>query len=318
MKLKPQLHTLFLLITAGAAGSVVFTTLGIGVWPLEILTAFCVQSTALLLVIAVAAAVKQQWVWTGASAVLSIVGLTTLWPYAMNETIPLTPASGYQYVKIGHVNLLSHSGGIDAVNHWAAMNHIAILEVTELPSSEGFDIDKAFASFPYKLVGTQPGRRKVAILSKFPLMQMQTTNNLTLSARVTLEDETTLNIVSTHPSVAILPRRQSQRDQSIRTAFAEAAKYEFSIVIGDFNATPWSPVLRQEAEAHGFARTHGGLFSSTWITPLPLFGLTIDHIYTSNLIKAWNTGGGPFIYSDHWPIFATVAVPKPGGGKTID
>jgi endonuclease/exonuclease/phosphatase (EEP) superfamily protein YafD len=296
-------------LIAASVFSVAFSILRIGWWPFEPLTAFLIQATLFLAVAAVSTLRARRYLAGALLAASAIAGFAHLLPFARNETIPVTKSACCLYVKIGHANLFSHGRGVPRVRKWAAANDIEILELTELPGAETFDVKEAFPEFPYILVGDQRGLRKVAILSKLPLRPAGDVSPATLSGTAKLDGHTTLTVVSTHPTIAMTPHHMNERDKAIRDVFAAAAQHSNAVVIGDFNATPWSPVLANVSAHHGFTRHSGGVFQSTWVTPFPALGIPIDHIYLSSGLGVYETGGGPFILSDHWPIYAEISVP---------
>jgi endonuclease/exonuclease/phosphatase (EEP) superfamily protein YafD len=76
------------------------------------------------------------------------------------------------------------------------------------------------------------------------------------------------------------------------------------ILIGDFNAAPWSWQMMRLAAASGLRRH--GTFAASWPSLLPL--VLIDNLLTTPDIKGVSFRTGPFLGSDHLPIVATVAL----------
>jgi endonuclease/exonuclease/phosphatase (EEP) superfamily protein YafD len=95
-------------------------------------------------------------------------------------------------------------------------------------------------------------------------------------------------------------------------AMVAARPRDRTIVVGDFNSTPWSFARRREDKALGLIRRTRGLF--TWPAQrvshnrLPaLFPvLPIDHVYAG---AGWRTVAvkrGPKLGSDHYPVLVTL------------
>lgn len=76
------------------------------------------------------------------------------------------------------------------------------------------------------------------------------------------------------------------------------------ILVGDFNAAPWSWQMTRLATAAGLRRH--GTFAASWPSLLPV--LLIDNVLTTPDIKGVSFRTGPFLGSDHLPVVATVAL----------
>ena len=53
-----------------------------------------------------------------------------------------------------------------------------------------------------------------------------------------------LRIVGIHPDVPFTPSMQRRRDGTVRSALVLAGRKPPAVLVGDFNTTTWSPVLR--------------------------------------------------------------------------
>jgi endonuclease/exonuclease/phosphatase (EEP) superfamily protein YafD len=76
------------------------------------------------------------------------------------------------------------------------------------------------------------------------------------------------------------------------------------ILVGDFNAAPWSWQLMRFAAASGLRRH--GTYAASWPSLLPV--VLIDNLLTTPDIKSVSFGMGPSLGSDHLPVIATVAL----------
>jgi endonuclease/exonuclease/phosphatase (EEP) superfamily protein YafD len=82
------------------------------------------------------------------------------------------------------------------------------------------------------------------------------------------------------------------------------------LVIGDFNAAPWSPVVKTILQ-----HSHLGLLTGsggTWPSVLPKqMRIPIDHIMAGRGLSFVSRELPGFVGSDHAPVFARVAVTDP-------
>jgi endonuclease/exonuclease/phosphatase (EEP) superfamily protein YafD len=87
-----------------------------------------------------------------------------------------------------------------------------------------------------------------------------------------------------------------------------------TVVLGDFNAAPWSYALGREEARLGLVRRDHALFSwparLPWLSgvdvPLPL--LPLDHAYAGLDWKTVSVSRGPRLGSDHYPLLVTLAL----------
>ncbi|HEX8310159.1 MAG TPA: endonuclease/exonuclease/phosphatase family protein, partial [Chthoniobacteraceae bacterium] len=80
------------------------------------------------------------------------------------------------------------------------------------------------------------------------------------------------------------------------------------IVIGDFNATPWSSSMRAfSREAKLRNTSHGTIFSATWNVWQP-HRLLIDHAFLSTHWTLLDRKVGPAVGSDHRPLLIRAAL----------
>lgn len=92
-------------------------------------------------------------------------------------------------------------------------------------------------------------------------------------------------------------------------AWFQRASAAQSLAIGDFNATPWSQMVRHLLTRGNLPDLQTGFsFAPTWPAgPIGRFGVPIDFAVHSAGLHV-ETHVGPHINSDHYPIYSRVAV----------
>jgi endonuclease/exonuclease/phosphatase (EEP) superfamily protein YafD len=90
------------------------------------------------------------------------------------------------------------------------------------------------------------------------------------------------------------------------------------VLVGDFNATPWSAPIVRLITATGLSYGPGarlGSFPAAWVgVKVPAwFGLPIDHVLAGHGASVIERRHGPRIGSDHWPVIAEIAYEACGG-----
>jgi len=116
-------------------------------------------------------------------------------------------------------------------------------------------------------------------------------------------------ILSTHPLAPTTRERAKLRDAQLGFA-ADWAKEQTGafMVVGDFNATPWSwPFRRLESEAPLRNSQIGfGLQASFSVSSNVLFRVPIDHLLQSEALVVADRRLGPAMGSDHFPLLVTL------------
>ena len=109
------------------------------------------------------------------------------------------------------------------------------------------------------------------------------------------------------------PQRLAWRNEQLAIAGDVLAEVDGpKIVVGDFNATPWSAGLRafrSENELSGFNTR------ATWPIWLGFAGIPIDHAFVSRDLGILEIETGPDIGSDHRPILIDVAPGRSPGRR---
>lgn len=120
-----------------------------------------------------------------------------------------------------------------------------------------------------------------------------------------------LHVVGMHPDPPIAPNLARSRDGH----FTEVGEYlrgvpeKRRLVIGDMNATPWSPVLRHFLEQNGLRDSALGFgLHPTWLSRWLPLGIPIDQILHSDAIAVLDRRVGPDVGSDHFPVTADIAL----------
>lgn len=112
-------------------------------------------------------------------------------------------------------------------------------------------------------------------------------------------------IIGMHPLAPIRRSTSRRRDQQCLAlaAFVRAQTLPV-IVIGDFNATSWSPIFSRMLCAAGLRDSRQGFgLQPTWPAAWPWLRIPIDHCFLSARWRVQRRWVGPRIGSDHLPVF---------------
>ena len=140
-------------------------------------------------------------------------------------------------------------------------------------------------------------------------LRLGTTRDPVMRVEATVGGEL-VAIYAVHPRPPDSPAKTAARD----ALFDELATLVSGetlpvIVIGDFNATPWSYAFRDFSSATGLVNSQNGFgLSPTWPTSFPVSLVPLDHMLHSDTLTTIERNVGPDLGSDHLPLSVEVAV----------
>ena len=117
--------------------------------------------------------------------------------------------------------------------------------------------------------------------------------------------ETLVAVLGTHPLAPTDRERAGLRDSQLRFARDWAMGQEGAfIIVGDFNATPWSSPFRELMGAGGMLNSQigFGLQPSFPVESNLLLRVPIDHLVHSGSLEVTDRRLGPALGSDHFPL----------------
>ncbi len=175
------------------------------------------------------------------------------------------------------------------------------------PSADGYGSDRA-------LIGILPD-----LVQHFSVTILAAVDGPMLVTRVTVGDQK-IRLVGVHLlSPTSVTRLEFRNEQMKEAAEYLKASDEPTIVMGDFNCTPWSPFLSDFLEATGYRDSRQGFgFQATWHKDLGLFKIPIDHALVSDQVHVHDRFVGQPGGSDHLPIVFTVSVGQRRSEKVAD
>jgi endonuclease/exonuclease/phosphatase (EEP) superfamily protein YafD len=235
------------------------------------------------------------------------------------ELAPLLPAKtpavpAGPKLRILQANVLKSNGRPELLRQLIMDEYPDVITCAEVNPGFAAMLHGLKNEYPHQLITTGTDSYRVALLSKLPLLKVEQTafgsaRTEAIVFRVELDGEA-IDAVSLHTYTpnANIKSRDSEFDAIAARLAAE--KPERLILMGDFNATPWCPAMKQLAKVLKLrnARERRGV-NTTWPAFLPfLFRIPIDHVLVSaNLgVAAFTTARS--IGSDHFPTLTTLYI----------
>lgn len=130
-----------------------------------------------------------------------------------------------------------------------------------------------------------------------------------IEARVTL-DGRPVRVLVMHPVSPITSRRaERQANQLSALAVWVRAQTDPVVVVGDLNATPWSPGFRTLLRDAGLVNSQEGFgIQASWPRVLGPLGIPIDHALHSKDLTTVDRALGPGYGSDHRSLHVAIAL----------
>jgi endonuclease/exonuclease/phosphatase (EEP) superfamily protein YafD len=252
-----------------------------------------------------------------AAAILLFLNLVPLFPYLGVSASAQAEGSGVG-IRAITLNLNNEGADLDAVRRLIRREKPDIVLITEFetePSAFLRDLDDIL---PHRTGSGRAGVFELLLLSRLPIAETRVRRLVSrflpvLEAKLCLPRAATdcFTIVGVHAarpgSVATRWRDVALRFAARRAAEADDGRV---VVMGDFNATPWSRIFIDMLRAGRLNDAAiGSPFRSTWVGRIPLFGLPLDQVLVGHGIGVAGRRVAGSIGSDHFPVIADLTLP---------
>lgn len=290
----------------------VFSLLGRFSFFAELAGNFRVQIVLLLIPFGCCALVAKRW-WLGglmfAAIGWSLVAIS--WIYLPGEQQPPGP----QILKVMSYNVLAdndnHRTVIEQIRS-ANPDFVAILECSTHWQAALHALDE---EFPYQVRVPRWHGFGVALLSKYPLLDSeihqltQSDTDCPLVISNVSFGEQKFRMVALHVVSPISRVRLKLRNEQFEEVAEILSDREGpTVVMGDFNCTPWSPFLRDFMADTGLRDSRRGFgHHATWPADKWMVRIPIDHALVSEGVHVHDRRVGDRSDSDHLPILFEIS-----------
>jgi len=242
---------------------------------------------------------------------------------ALYPTPAPAPEGGVELtVASVNVNYTNHDGR--AFSRWLEQTDaevVAVLEVTPFFR----ELLSGFASkYPHQLIEQPDGDRFcLALLARHPIRH-GTVRWVREAERAYLEAEVLVGGVPMH-TVVLHPMRPGngwgtgERNELLTLVARETRWRDNSVVLGDLNATSFSPIFTDFLVSTGLRDSRQGFgWQPSWRSVHHLRGiwLAIDHVLVGSGVGIEERFIGPDVGSDHRPVVARLRIPAGGEGAS--
>ncbi|MEZ4632058.1 MAG: endonuclease/exonuclease/phosphatase family protein [Deinococcales bacterium] len=309
------LKTLFGL---GCLGLIALNLLALAarIWsPLDILSLFHPLYALLALLLALALGSLKAWRWT----LLALLCLT----YNLYLMLPFWPArakaDGIQERDLRLVvhNILYINQTSAEVLEQITQSNPDIIFLMEYSHNLQSQLESHFSAYPYRLIEPSRMTMGLALFSRIPIQQatIERFASRIPIFKISFElNGKTFNFIGAHPWPPLEGMANMHKLQmiDIATVVKQAAEAgQPLIVVGDFNASPWSYFIGKikQAGVLSDARQGQGLWPTWRFHPKIPLSLMIDHVFLSETWRVVNFQQGLQAGSDHHALILDLSLP---------
>ncbi len=278
-------------------------------WPFELFMSLLPQIGAVSLLFALCMVLLGR----PGTAVLALCAVAICCWGARDMFAPRDQPVARRDLRVVWANVLEERDAFRRTIQFARDNNADVVMLAEFPSGLS-ETEWRMIAGDYSHHAGRPssGGVNVTVLSRLPLSDIEPIgvswrpNRQGMAVQVATSAGP-FTLVAVHPSVPAIPIAQRARDETARVAFQRTRDAQTpTLLVGDFNTVAWAPLI-QDATADGhLTRAHLGI-ASTWMAPVPVLGLPIDHAFAANGARI-SARVGPGIGSDHLPLLIDVQI----------
>jgi endonuclease/exonuclease/phosphatase (EEP) superfamily protein YafD len=318
-----------LLLSAAAVAlllsTVVAWTLGGRWWVAELVANLPVQHALAFAILLVAAAVlRDRWLLA-----LSVPGLvanlviTAPILLTLQNGEPLPPVEGASTLDVTFFNTKYFADREATIEHLRERrDDVVVLALAMQPWGE--DLEAADLGLHVRAGPSPTGGEDLELVALVrdaeaeAIVHRPTNDPRDAIVELVLElDGQPVHLLAAHPVSPLTAHRAAQRDETLARLAVRATDQDAAvIVVGDLNATPWSPKLRKMLlEAKLVDSQVGFGLQPSWPADRGRLGIAIDHVLYSTELTTVARELGPSFGSDHRMVHARLAPAATGTGR---
>lgn len=286
-------------------------------WFLELFSNFPVQCAVLLALSAVVCLALRQWAWAALALVALVPNLMAIAPYLPGLVHPASAVarqSGTEPVLLVSLNLLYTQEDAAPTLTYLRARSADILVLSELTPRWHEKLHELEQLYPHAVIRPQWNPWGLAVYSRYPLVAIENLDlddGMSAQLRVVAQlPAGPLEVYGVHLASPPTPRDAARRNRQFARLAARIAAADPAlpkIVVGDLNATPWTPSFKDFLRDTGLvdARRPFGLHVTWPVTPAAWsvpFRIPIDHCLASPGLAVTAVNTGPAVGSDHLPL----------------
>lgn len=290
-------------------------------WAFDLFSNFKIQYFAGCLIILPACLAFKKYYQAGLMAFLAL-GLFVEINIVYTKPWQMRPPAAEANFKIAQYNKFFFNRNYDDIGAWLrdpSSNFDMVIVNESLPNT--IEPLKAFADIlPYQFP-ENPEQRfgDISVLSKYPIevtpLIMPLYGRVHTGSKIVVQKPglQRVAVYAYHAQVPLGGKASTRRAGEMRmmAEFASQSSLPNTIMVGDWNLTPWSPLFKDVVKTSGLNYQNYGLFPrATWpsFALLPFLKIPIDHVLFSDSLTLTDIRRGPALGSDHHSLIADFRV----------
>lgn len=267
---------------------------------------YIVQVGTIALALGALLCFQRAWRWV---IVASLIAATSLGPELMWRYTGRAEASGTdQRIRVASLNLLRELNDAGKAVEWVKSVNPEVVVVQELTPWIEPALTRALRErYPYEIIAPSEGYDGLGVYSRWPIAREEIVSGdvarwMPAKVHTPGGDVLLYNVHLASPQTPIKQHRM--RDQIAELCRLVQGERRRTILVGDFNSTPFTPLAMQLRRAGLDDINRGRGTNATWPTRVgpPLPGVRIDTAYYRGSLEPVSSTTGPAFGSDHLPI----------------
>jgi endonuclease/exonuclease/phosphatase (EEP) superfamily protein YafD len=296
-------------------------------WIFDLASHFRPQYFIALVILVVFFAKAKKWKSTGVGIVCGLVNFMLISPYIGN-TNSVTEVDRPK-IRILSMNLSHTNSSYKKAKIVIKKTQPSILILQELGNSWENALGETLLKFPYSAkhpVSTTYGyfflpkfllplfipkeKLFIGVFSHLPFERIMTAQSDSYIRGSFKFKEKMFTLFGVHLTSPVGKVRTEVRNKQLNGLVEEIQKNnQPTVVIGDFNTTPWSLYFQDFIQKSRLRDTRKGLgIYPTWLAQFPPLSIPIDHSLTSDGIEVGSFSLGTSFGSDHLPIILDFSI----------
>jgi endonuclease/exonuclease/phosphatase (EEP) superfamily protein YafD len=293
-------------------------------WVFDLASHFRPQYFIALVILVVLFAKEKKWKSTGVGIICGLANFMLISPYI--GTINSVTEANQSQLRILSMNLNHNNSSYKKAQLLIKKTQPSVLILQELDNSWEKGLGETLAKFPYSAKlpeNTMYGvdfiipnflipkeELFIGLFSHLPFERIMTDrSDFYIKGSFKLKEKI-FTLFGVHLTSPVGRVRSDARNKQLALLVEEIQKKnQPTVVVGDFNITPWSHYFEEFIQKSRLRDTRKGLgVYPTWPTLFPPLSIPIDHSLTSNGIKVGSFSSGPSFGSDHLPTILDFSI----------
>lgn len=273
--------------------------------PFEILSHFRLYYAFAGLTLGAVLLLLRQW---RAAAIAGITLAANVIAIATSVSLPEQAESDTQTTRVVWANLLRRQDSLDMIAALARTEGADIVTLTELPPDRIDAVRRAFPDFACFIADADETSPLATLIAAREPCVGGAAAEITRAYAAHYADVGIYRIAAVHGQPPWDNERTADRNEVNNAGADIVATHPHGVLVGDFNATPWSPAMLR-LRSLGLSRAAcGGPITRTWrSTGFPHYALPIDHVLATNSVRITSCRVGPAMGSDHFPLIFDIS-----------